>query len=139
MSSLAGVIQSIFVSIVRFIWQFLGGADELLYAFIAFICIAYVTELLCAIVEKKLSNEIGIYGIVRKLFIFLIIGAANIVDSLLGIEGIVRTITITFFMCSEGMSILENARRVNLSVPHKLKDLLALFHNNRNSKNCDKN
>jgi len=111
--------------------QFLGGFDELIYAFITFVCIRYITELLCAIVEKKLSHEIGLYGIIKRVFVFLLIGAANIVDDVAGIGGIVRTITITFFMYIEGISMLENARRINLPVPPKLKEILTLLLNHK--------
>ena len=112
---------------------FLGGWDGLLYALVAFAAIDYGTGILCAIVEKKLSSRIGRRGIVKKVFIFLIVGVAHIVDSVLGNGGMVRTATILFFLSNEGISLLENACRVGLPVPHKLKDILSQLH--RGAKN----
>ena len=40
----------------------------------------YVTGVMCAISDKKLSSEVGFKGICRKVLIFLLVGIANILD-----------------------------------------------------------
>ena len=42
---------------------FLGGLDGFLYALIAFVVIDYITGVMCAVLEKKLSSEVGARGI----------------------------------------------------------------------------
>jgi len=108
---------------------FLGGYDGLMYALVAFTVIDYGTGVLCAAFEKKLSSEVGMRGIVRKVLTFLLVGVAHIVDAqLIGNGGIVRTAVILFFLSNEGLSLLENSCRMGLPIPPKLKEILSQLH-----------
>jgi len=113
---------------------FLGGCDALLYTLAAFMAADYTSGVLCAIIEKKLSSEIGRRGIIKKVFIFLIVGIAHILDGVIGSDGIVRTATIVFFLSNEGVSLLENACRIGLPVPQKLKDVLSQLHHGKSTR-----
>ena len=65
-------------------------------------------------------------GIARKVMIFALVGLANILDvHVLGEGGVLRTATIFFYLANEGLSIVENAARIGLPVPDKLRDALA--------------
>ena len=48
---------------------FLGGSDGLLFALIAFVVIDYITGVMCAISDKKLSSSVGFKGICRKVLV----------------------------------------------------------------------
>jgi len=123
------VAQAIFCAIAGWLGWFLGGWDGLLYALVAFTIVDYVTGVLCAIVEKKLSSEIGMRGIIKKVLIFLLVGIAHILDAfILGNGGAVRSAVIVFFLSNEGLSILENACRAGLEVPPKMKEILSQLH-----------
>ena len=123
-------IQIVFAAIGGGIGWFLGGADGFLYALIAFVVIDYITGVMCAIVEKKLSSEVGFKGICRKVLIFLLVGVANLLDVyVLGEAAVLRTAVIFFYLSNEGVSMLENAGRLGLPIPQKLKDVLAQLHN----------
>lgn len=74
-------VQMAFVATGGFIGWFLGGMDGLLYALIAFVVIDYVTGVMCAIVDKKLSSNTGFKGIFRKVLIFIMVGVGHIIDS----------------------------------------------------------
>ena len=74
------VIQLVFTAVGGWLGYFLGGCDGLLYALIAFVVIDYITGVMCAIAEKKLSSEVGFKGICRKVLIFLLVGIGNIID-----------------------------------------------------------
>lgn len=103
----------------------LGGLDGLLYALLVFITIDYLTGVMVAISQKKLSSEVGFTGIAKKVFILILVGVANIIDvKILGTGSAVRTATILFYCSNEGISILENAINLGLKVPKKLKDIL---------------
>lgn len=122
-------VQIAFAAVGGFLGWFLGGADGFLYTLIAFVALDYVTGVMCAIVEKKLSSEVGFKGICRKVLIFLLVGVANLLDVyVLGEAAVLRTAVIFFYLSNEGVSMLENAGRLGLPIPQKLKDVLAQLH-----------
>lgn len=53
---------------------FLGGFDGLIFALILFVVMDYITGVMCAISDKKLSSSIGFKGICRKILIFTLGG-----------------------------------------------------------------
>ena len=109
---------------------FLGGLDGFLYALIAFVVIDYITGVMCAIVDKKLSSNVGFRGIFRKILIFVMVGIGNLIDTqLIGSGEALRTAVIFFYISNEGVSLLENAAHIGLPIPEKLKDVLAQLHN----------
>jgi len=119
-------VQWAFAAVGGFLGWFLGGLDGFLYALIAFVVIDYLTGVMCAIADKKLSSEIGARGIFKKVLIFVLVGVGHIVDSqVIGDGGAIRTAIIFFYLSNEGISILENAARVGLPIPEKLKTMLA--------------
>jgi toxin secretion/phage lysis holin len=127
-------IQIAFSAIGGFIGWFLGGFDGFLYALIAFAVIDYITGVMCAISDKKLSSEVGFKGICRKVLIFVLVGIGNLVDVyVLGEAGVLRTAVIFFYLSNEGVSLLENSAHLGLPIPQKLKSVLEQLHN-RNEK-----
>ncbi len=122
-------IQIAFSALGGFLGWFLGGADGFLYALIAFVVIDYITGVMCAIVDKNLSSEVGFKGICRKVLIFTLVGIGNILDVyVLGQAGVLRTAVIFFYISNEGVSLLENSAHLGLPIPAKLKDILAQLH-----------
>ena len=127
-------IQIAFSAIGGFIGWFLGGFDGFLYALIAFAVIDYITGVMCAISDKKLSSEVGFKGICRKVLVFVLVGIGNLVDVyVLGEAGVLRTAVIFFYLSNEGVSLLENSAHLGLPIPQKLKSVLEQLHN-RNEK-----
>ncbi len=122
-------IQTAFTALGGFIGWFLGGADGFMYALIAFVVIDYITGVFCAIADKSLSSEVGFKGICRKVLIFVLVGIGNIIDVyVLGDSSVLRTAVIFFYLSNEGVSLLENASRLGLPIPDKLKDVLSQLH-----------
>lgn len=122
-------IQLVFTAIGGWLGWFLGGCDGLLFALIAFVVIDYITGVMCAINDHTLSSEVGFRGICRKVLIFLLVGIANILDvQVIGTGSVLRTAVIFFYISNEGVSLLENAGRLGLPIPQKLKDILAQLH-----------
>ena len=122
-------IQIVFAAIGGGIGWFLGGADGFLYALIAFVVLDYITGVMCAIVDKSLSSEVGFKGIFKKVLIFIMVGVGNIIDvQVLGQAGVLRTAVIFFYLSNEGVSMLENAGHLGLPVPAKLKAVLEQLH-----------
>jgi len=118
-------VQAAFAAIGAFLGWFLGGLDGFLYTLIIFVAIDYLTGLMCAVIDKRLSSEIGAKGIFKKVVIFALVGLGHILDSqILGDGSAIRTAVIFFYMSNEGLSILENAAHIGLPLPQKLKAVL---------------
>lgn len=132
-------IQLVITGIGGWLGYFLGGFDGLLYALIAFAVVDYITGVMCAIIDKKLSSAIGFKGICRKVLIFVLVGIANILDvEVIGTGSILRTAIIFFYLSNEGVSLLENAAHLGLPIPQKLKEVLQQLHNRSEDKEEDK-
>lgn len=122
-------IQLIFTGVGGWLGYFLGGCDGLLYALILFVAIDYLTGVMCAINDHKLSSEVGFRGICRKVLIFLLVGIANVLDTqVIGTGSVLRTAVIFFYISNEGVSLLENAARLGLPVPEAIKVVLEQLH-----------
>lgn len=122
-------IQFVFAALGGWLGWFLGGCDGLLYALIAFVVVDYITGVMCAVVDKKLSSEVGFKGIFKKILIFLLVGIANLLDvNIIGNGSVLRTAAIFFYLSNEGVSLLENATHLGLPVPEKLKSVLQQLH-----------
>jgi len=57
-----------------------GDMDGLMKALVVLIILDYISGVIAAVVEKKLSSEVGAKGIAKKIFMLLIVAVANIVD-----------------------------------------------------------
>ncbi|MCM3761027.1 phage holin family protein [Alkalihalobacillus oceani] len=123
------ILQLIFTAIGGYIGWFLGGFDGLIYALIVFVAIDYMTGLMVAVLDKKLSSRVGFKGIFKKVLIFAFVGIGHIVDLYILEKGsAVRTAVIFFYLSNEALSIIENASKVGLPVPEKLKLLFQEMH-----------
>ena len=122
-------IQFIFTAVGGWLGYFLGGCDGLLYALIAFVAIDYITGVMCAVIDRKLSSAVGFKGIFRKVLIFLLVGIANIIDvQVVGTGAVLRTAVIFFYISNEGLSLLENAGHLGLPIPERTKTALEQLH-----------
>ena len=122
-------IQMVFAAVGGWLGYFLGGCDGLLIALVVFAVVDYITGVMCAINDKKLSSEVGFRGICRKVLIFFLVGVANILDvQVIGTGSVLRTAIIFFYLSNEGVSLVENAAHLGLPVPEKLKAVLEQLH-----------
>lgn len=122
-------IQLVFAAIGGWLGYFLGGCDGLLYALLAFVVIDYITGIMCAVVDKKLSSAVGFKGIFKKVLIFTLVGIGHILDThVIGTGSVLRTAVIFFYLSNEGISLLENAGHLGLPIPKKLKSILEQLH-----------
>lgn len=104
---------------------FFGEINALLYALISFVSLDYITGVMLAILQKKVSSEIGYKGIFKKAMIFALLGFGNVIDRNILMSGSsVRTMLIMFYLSNEGISILENVANLGLPLPQKIKDIL---------------
>lgn len=122
-------IQLIFTATGGWLGYFLGGCDGLIIALVVFVVVDYITGVMCAVADKKLSSEIGFKGIAKKVLIFLLVGIANILDvQVIGTGSVLRTAVIFFYISNEGVSLTENAAHLGLPIPEKLRAVLRQLH-----------
>ena len=101
------MIQLVITAIGGWLGYFLGGCDGLLIALVVFVVADYITGVMCAVIDKKLSSEVGFRGICRKVLIFILVGIANILDvHVIGTGSVLRTAVIFFYISNEGVSLL---------------------------------
>ena len=123
-------VQIAATAIGGWIGYFLGGKDGMLIALAVFMALDYLTGLMCAIMDKKLSSAVGFKGICKKVLILMLVGVANILDvHVVGQGSALRGAVIAFYLSNEGLSLLENAAYIGLPIPDKLREILEQLHN----------
>lgn len=122
-------VQFVFTVVGGWLGYFVGGWDGLLYALVGFVVLDYITGVMCAVSDHKLSSEVGFKGICRKVLIFALVGIGHILDThVFGETGVLRTAVIFFYISNEGLSLVENAAYLGLPVPEKMKAVLEQLH-----------
>ncbi|HER9786947.1 TPA: phage holin family protein [Streptococcus pyogenes] len=125
MKELWNMCQLAFTSVGGWLGYFLGGCDGLIIALVLFVVIDYITGVMCAVVDRKLSSAVGFKGIFRKVLIFMLVGIANIIDvQVIKSGSVLRTAVVFFYLSNEGLSLIENSVHLGLPVPEKLKAVL---------------
>lgn len=115
------IFLGLFNSVIGYL---LGGFDTMLISLLIFMIIDYITGIIKAIIDKKLSSKIGYIGICKKFLILFVIVISTILDRITGFNNSIRYLVIGFYLANEGLSILENAVEIGIPVPEKIKDVL---------------
>ena len=119
------IIKTISGAVGAVIGFLYGEITGLFVAIIALMALDYVTGILCGIAAKALSSETGFKGLVKKLMVLVIIAVGHLIDTyIIGTGSALMTAVILFFAANEGISILENAAKLGLPIPKKLRDIL---------------
>ncbi len=122
-------VQIAITALGGWLGYFLGGMDGLMIALIVMMTLDYISGVMCAIIDKKLSSAVGFKGICKKVLILMLVGVANVVDvHVVGTGSALRGAVICFYMSNEALSLFENAAHIGLPVPDKLRDALAQLH-----------
>ncbi|MDE5576184.1 MAG: phage holin family protein [Oscillospiraceae bacterium] len=123
-------VKSFLAAICALLGFLFGDRDGLMIALIGLIALDYISGVIAAVVEKKLSSEVGAKGIAKKIFMLLIVAVANIVDiNVIGEGHVLKSVTVIFYLANECISLIENAGRLGVPVPKKLIDVLEQLKN----------
>lgn len=126
MKGFINIFQVLVTAVGGFFGWFIGGWDGLVYTLTAFVVIDYLTGLMLAVLDRKISSEVGFRGIFKKVMIFVFVGIGHIIDfHVLKNGSAIRTAVIFFYLSNEGISIIENSARIGLPVPDKLQAVFA--------------
>ena len=130
-------IKGLIASIGAGLGFMFGDFDTFLKVLLVLVVIDYVTGVMSAYILKELSSKIGFQGILKKVFLLVMVALATMIDEILNTQGIARGAIIFFFIATEGLSILENAVKCGVPVPQWLIDKLKQLKNN-NEKEVEK-
>ena len=87
----------------------LGAYDSILKGLLYFIVVDFITGVLKAVYEKKLDPEKIFVGVIRKLFILIVVSVAVRLEWTFGDVVPIRETVIFFYMVQEFLSIIKNA------------------------------
>lgn len=104
-----------------------GGWSGLLTVLLAFAITDYVTGVTAAAKKGELSSNVGLWGIAKKVLIFLIVAMGHLIDTALGTAGVVMDSIIYFYLSNEVLSIMENMGEIGVPLPPILEKAIAIF------------
>ena len=134
MSRIQIIIDSIAGAVGAVLGFMYGEVNGLFRALIAFMILDYVSGVLVAIAEKKLSSEVGFRGLAKKFLILVFVAVGHIADAyILGGTPAAMSAVMLFYIANEGISIIENAASLGLPVPKKLTSIMEQIKNKSES------
>ncbi|HZK34819.1 MAG TPA: phage holin family protein [Bacillota bacterium] len=108
---------------VNYLW---GGLDIMFIALLIFMALDFIAGIFCGIKGKELDSQKAYKGItLKKMMILIMVAVGVTIDRVLHLNGTTRSLVIFYYFAMEGISILENAAKLELPVPPKLKSILA--------------
>ena len=117
-------IKAIISIWVTFFVYVIGGIDASLKCLLTLMVVDYFTGVSKGYYNNNLSSYKGFKGLIKKLNVLSVIVVSNMIDEMLGQTGTIRTLTIYYICCNEGLSIIENLSAMNIIVPSWLKEKL---------------
>lgn len=106
MSVIIYILKSIMSLLNGVSYYLFGKLDSLIYALIALTVIDYITGVILAIYQGKISSNIGFKGICKKVMMFALISLGNIMGQyVINVGDSLKIIIIMFYLSNEGISI----------------------------------
>ena len=105
-----------------FTWLF-GYHVDLLRTMVLFVVLDYLTGVISAGKRGELSAQVGYWGIVRKVGLFVVVVLAVQLDRITG-QQLISLTTIYFLIANEGLSILDNLGELGVPIPLHIRKLL---------------
>ena len=121
MRNIANIISG---ALLTFATYFLGGWDKAIQTLVIIMVLDYITGVCKAIKQKNLNSRTGLVGFLKKFGYIIIVALAVLIDGLAGDTGVIRTVTIYFFIANDGLSVVENWGAMGLPLPKKLVEAL---------------
>ncbi len=134
MSRIQIIIDSIAGAVGAVLGFMYGEVTGLFWALIAFMALDYISGVIVAIIEKRLSSEVGFRGLAKKFLILVFVAVGHIAATyILGGTPAAMSAVMLFYIANEGISIIENAAALGLPVPKKLTSIMEQIRNKNES------
>ena len=101
----AKIITGVITSIVTSLF---GGLDDLFVMLLIMIVVDFISGMLKALYNKEIDSSKFFMGGMRKVSILLVVIVSTQIDVYMGGGISIRTVTITYYIISEGLSFIEN-------------------------------
>lgn len=121
-------IKAAIAAVGAWLSYMLGGWDMILKVLVGFVVLDYLTGVIAAYHRKDLSSNVGMYGIAKKICLFIPVAMAHwldqaVVTRVVGTE-LLRNVAIWFYLANEGLSIIENLGEIGILIPAPLLEAL---------------
>lgn len=124
-------VQALVTIFLTGILSFFTSLEVEIQGLLVFMVIDYISGILVAIIFKNsnktdtgaYNSAIGFKGLVRKIYIILLLVVLNYVDKVAGTNIFLKLGTVGF-MVNELMSIIENAGLMGIKVPKAFQNAL---------------
>lgn len=135
----ANAIKGIFYGTICIIGGFLGplfgGWDNLIYAVLLCSLVDYLSGMAVAVIFKNspktetgaAKSNVGFKGLVKKVFIYLMIMVVVKIDIVVNSNGFLRNASILGFMANEVLSIVENLGLMGIKMPDAVIDAIDIL------------
>ena len=134
MSKIQIIIDSVAGAVGAVLGFMYGEVTGLFWALIAFMALDYITGVIVAVIEKRLSSEVGFRGLAKKFLILVFVAVGHIADTyIIGGTPAAMSAVMLFYIANEGISIIENAAALGLPVPKKLTSIMEQIKNKSES------
>lgn len=90
----------------------------------------YISGVISAIYNKKLSSKVGFKGILKKIMLLIGVSFSYYMDVLLK-QDIFKNLTILLFLSNEGISIIENLGKCGVKLPKQIQDFIRRLKNGK--------
>ncbi|ADL52138.1 phage holin family protein [Clostridium cellulovorans] len=120
----------------------LGGFDKILMALLICMIADYITGLIVALVFKNSTktetgaaqSKAGFIGIVKKIFVLILIVVINQIDIVTNTNGFLRDAAIMGFIANEVLSLIENAGLMGIKLPEAVTNAIDVLKNKSESR-----
>lgn len=137
MSDVKTHLKIIFTIIISFLEHLIGGLDTGLKTLLAFMVADVVTGVRKAYLGKSeksskgyLNSEIMRRGGIKKMMVIVVIYVATVTGELISPGSqTIRNLTVSYYIATEALSILENAAACGLVLPNTLLNALENLKN----------
>lgn len=127
--SIAGVITGL-VS-----WM-IGGFGLVFTVLLGLMALDFITGFMVGIYQKQINSKIGTKGLVKKLYIILLIGGVYLIEvGVLKSKGIITDGVSGAFCVIEFVSLTENGGKLGIPMPKKVKDIILVLNNKDKQEN----
>ncbi|WP_228469503.1 phage holin family protein [Paenibacillus sp. JNUCC31] len=123
------VVVKFLIGIVTGIVSWMVGGFGLVFTvLIGLMAIDFITGIMVGMYEKKVNSRIGTKGLIKKLYIILLIGAVYLIEvAVLKGNGIVSDGVSGAFCLIEFVSLTENGGKLGIPLPDKVKDIILVL------------
>ncbi|WP_314348222.1 phage holin family protein [Fusobacterium massiliense] len=116
------------------VWA-LGGFDLSVKVLVFLMLADYVTGIWAGYITKTVNSTRAYKGISKKVFILIIVSCSTVIEQLVPNVGI-RNLVIVFYVATEFLSVIENASKLGLPIPEKLKIALEQCKGDKCNSKC---